>query len=574
MFNQFIKALKILSEGDRFNFYLINLFLLISVCLEFLSFSLIIPIISIIFKKDNTNTYLDRLDFLDTQNLNLILLIFFIIIILKLITLYYFEKKIHRTLYNIMIYLNKNIYLDLLDSNWDKITKKNISEITRITGGADVMLFVTQGIYNYMILIKNASIILGLSVFLIFVNFQATIIISIIFFVFTFIFAKFHGKTATAASVLVKELRDFKFKNMYETVNGLREIKLFGFADKIIKYYFLNEEKIADIQVKRRLVDILPKIFLELTFISILLIFIFIFQKKNLAALIPTISIYILVFARMLPLIVTFNTLIQRIKFANFNINETINLIQTGKNYKKFNNEKDLTNSRNNKIILNLDSILKFENVKFNYEDKLIFKNINMEFKTNKVIAITGKNGSGKSTFLDLLSSLIKPTSGSIKINETNINEYKSSWSKKIGYLSQSYFIFDDTLLKNIIFYDDKESLDKNLLDKALNISGVNEFMNDLPKGLDTNLGSMVKFLSGGQKQKIAIARVIYRNPEIFIFDEPTSSLDSESEDSFIEVLEKLKSKNKFIFLISHSKKLIDKCDEKFRIENQSIFKN
>ena len=114
----------------------------------------------------------------------------------------------------------------------------------------------------------------------------------------------------------------------------------------------------------------------------------------------------------------------------------------------------------------------------------------------------------------------------------------------------------------------------KKLLEKALDISGVNQFIDDLPKGLDTNLGSMVKFLSGGQKQKIAIARVIYRNPEIFIFDEPTSSLDSESEDSFIEVLEKLKSKNKFIFLISHSKKLIEKCDEKFKIENQSIFKN
>ena len=143
---------------------------------------------------------------------------------------------------------------------------------------------------------------------------------------------------------------------MYETVNGLREIKLFGFADKIIKYYFLNEEKIADIQVKRRLVDILPKIFLELTFISILLIFIFIFQNKNLAELIPTISIYILVFARMLPLIITFNTLIQRIKFANFNINETINLIQTGKNYKKTNNEENQKNNQSNKIILNLRS--------------------------------------------------------------------------------------------------------------------------------------------------------------------------------------------------------------------------
>ncbi len=574
MFKQFIKALKILNEGDRFNFYIINLFLLISVALEFLSFTLIVPIITIIFKNDQTNTYLDKLDFLGSDNLNIILLLFFVIIILKLLALYYFEKKIHRTLYNIMIYLNKNIYLDLLNSNWDKITKKNISEITRITGGADVMLFVTQGIYNYMILIKNFSIVLCLAIFLIFINFQATLVISFIFFMFTLIFAKFHGKAATSASVLVKELRDFKFKNMYETVNGLREIKLFGFADKIIKYYFDNEEKIADIQVKRKLVDILPKIFLELTFISILLIFVFIFQDRNLANLIPTISIYILVFARMLPLIITFNTLVQRIKFANFNINETINLIQTGKNFIKNAKSHEEIEIKNKKIFLKSDSILQFENVRFNYGEKLIFKSINVEFETNKVIGIVGKNGSGKSTFLDLLSSLVKPISGNIMIDGKKIDGYEISWRKKIGYLSQSYFIFDDTLLKNIIFYDDKKNLDESLLKKALEISGVNDFLKDLPEGLNSNLGSMVKFLSGGQKQKIAIARVIYRNPEIFIFDEPTSSLDNESENSFINIIKKLRANNKFIFLISHSKKLIENCDEKFKIENQSIFKN
>ena len=178
----------------------------------------------------------------------------------------------------------------------------------------------------------------------------------------------------------VKELRDYKYKNIYETTNGLREIKLFGFAKKIIKYYFDNELKIADIQVKRKLVDILPKIFLAFNFIGLLLIFILIYQGKgNFADLIPTISIFVLVFARMLPLIIVINTLFQRIKFSNFSINETINLIQKGKNFKA----EKLINENNDKKInsdIKNNSQLSFENLNFKYSDKLIFENLNIKF--------------------------------------------------------------------------------------------------------------------------------------------------------------------------------------------------
>ena len=263
MFKQFLKALKILSDGDRISFYIINIFLLVSVALEFLTFTLIVPLISIIFgkKEINENSFLNNFEFIDQQNLNIILIIFFLVIILKLTALYFFERKIHTTLYKIQIDLNKDIYLDLLNLSWDEVTRKSISEINRITSGSDVMTYVTQGIYNYMIIIKNLSIMIALGVFLIFLNPQATIIISLIFFSFTLIFTKIHSSAATNASIKVKELRDYKYKNIYETTNGLREIKLFGFAKKIIKYYFDNELKIADIQVKRKLVDILPKIF-------------------------------------------------------------------------------------------------------------------------------------------------------------------------------------------------------------------------------------------------------------------------------------------------------------------------
>ena len=168
-----------------------------------------------------------------------------------------------------------------------------------------------------------------------------------------------------------------------------------------------------------------------------------------------------------------------------------------------------------------------------------------------------------------MLSGLIKPSSGKIKINNVELNQVETNWREMIGYLSQSYFIFDDTLLKNIVFYDQKDGLNEKLLDKALDVSGVNSFIKELSDGLNTNLGSMVKFLSGGQRQKIAIARVMYRNPKILIFDEPTSSLDLESENEFIKTIKKLKSEDKFIFIISHSKKLINECDEVFTVENK-----
>tara|TARA_Y100000389_G_scaffold147641_1_gene146558 strand:- start:30131 stop:31861 length:1731 start_codon:yes stop_codon:yes gene_type:complete len=576
MFKQFLKALKILSDGDRINFYIINLFLILSVALEFLTFTLIVPIISIIFGKNdhNQNSLLDNFKFLDQENLNMILILFLIIIVLKLSTLYFFEKKIHKTLYKIQINLNKNIYLDLLHQSWDQITRKSISEINRITGGADVMTYVTQGIYNYMIIIKNLSIMIVLGIFLLTLNPQSTLIISIIFFSFTFIFTKMHSKAATNASIKVKELRDYKYKNQYETTNGLREIKLFGFIDKIIYYYFGNELQIAAIQVKRKLVDILPKIYLEFTFICLLLVFIFIFQTNgNLINMVPTISIFVLVFARMLPLIIVINTLFQRIKFSNFSINETISLIQNAKIFETKKSDFKKSDIKA-KIKIDVNSELIFENLSFKYSERNIFQNLYTKFKTNSIIGITGKNGSGKSTFLDLLSGLIKPNEGNIKINDIQLNKINSNWHELIGYLSQSYFIFDDTLIKNIIFYDDKEKIDKKLLDNVLEISGVNSFINDLPNGLESNLGSMVKFLSGGQRQKIAIARVMYRNPSILIFDEPTSSLDQQSEDEFIQTIKKLKSENKFIFIISHSKKIISNCDEVYRVENKSLFKN
>jgi len=580
MIRQFLKALNILNKGNKLSFYLILFFLLISVALEFISFSLLIPMISFVFTDVNQiekNIFLNYFNFFKKDNLNIILLIFLIIIIFKLIILLIFEKIIHKSLYKMQIDLNKNIFSNFIKSDWQDMTKKSISEIHRIVSGSDVMNYVTQGIYNYIVISKNIFILFILFLFLLNLNYMATFTIITLFLTFTLIFTKLTSYAALNASIKAKEYRDNKLRNIYETIEGLREIKIFGFQKFIINKYFKNEVKLAEIQILRRVIEKLPKVFLELTFIVLLTYSIYHFYEAQLLSIyIPTISIFILVFARMVPLIVVINTLIQRVKFNDFSINETINLIQKAQRLIHIKQKQNLENDteyNQKSIIVSENSKIEFRNLSFRYSNKLIFDNLNLKFNTNTLIGLTGDNGTGKSTFFDLLSSLLKPHKGEILFNGKNIKDLGNIWTKGIGYLSQSFFIFDDTLKNNITLFEENTKINDTLLKKAIDISGVNNFIEDLPDGIHTNLGSTVKTLSGGQKQKIAIARIIYKNSDILIFDEPTSSLDRNSIDEFFEILKKMKDKNKFIFMISHSNELMNKFDEIYQIKNKKIIK-
>lgn len=221
--------------------------------------------------------------------------------------------------------------------------------------------------------------------------------------------------------------------------------------------------------------------------------------------------------------------------------------------------QKEFDNGFSSENISTINSI-SLNNVcfKYSYFEHNILKDVTMNIGRNEKIAIVGPSGSGKSTLLKIISGLYDATEGCVTINDNGIKDYSvSSLRKKIGYLNQNPMIFNSTILENIVL-DDKE-IDNNKLLEVCYLTGIDKIIENLPLGIYTNISESGMNLSGGQKQKIALARSLYRNPDILLLDEPTSSLDNISEKYIVE---KLKDYDMMMIVVSHRLSTISHFDK------------
>ncbi len=220
-------------------------------------------------------------------------------------------------------------------------------------------------------------------------------------------------------------------------------------------------------------------------------------------------------------------------------------------------------------ISLTENAVIKITDLSFSYNNNTeIFKDINLEINKDQTVYIGGENGSGKSTLVDIISGLLNPSKGKIEFNGQNINDNKEEWIENIGYVSQTNFLINNSIKDNIVFgrKDIKEEDINSIIKKV----GLETFINSLPLGLETNVGSVGRNLSGGQKQRIVIARALINDPKIIILDEATNALDKETEENFLEIIDKIK-KGKIILLIAHSDSIKKFCDINILIKNKRI---
>lgn len=220
-----------------------------------------------------------------------------------------------------------------------------------------------------------------------------------------------------------------------------------------------------------------------------------------------------------------------------------------------------------------LNESIIFHNVSFGYSDKQIINKANIKINKNQMLGIVGQSGAGKSTLINLITGIIDPGKGEITIDGVDLHKIdKNTFREKIGYVTQESVIFDDTVANNISLWncnpDDELCIQK--VTKAAESSLCMDFIRELPAGLNTMVGDRGIRLSGGQRQRLAIARELFKEPDILIFDEATSSLDSESEAYIIKGIERLKGKVTII-LISHRISTIKNCDYVYVLSKGSI---
>ncbi len=215
------------------------------------------------------------------------------------------------------------------------------------------------------------------------------------------------------------------------------------------------------------------------------------------------------------------------------------------------------------------DGTIKFDSVSFSYPNcDNILNNINLIIKKNDCVGIIGKSGIGKSTLLDLITGIIKPNKGSIYLSKQNIQDINIySWREKLGIVMQENFFKNESLASNIAF---GEKIDRNKIKDSLIKANAWDFVSELPNGIDEIILERGLRFSGGERQRLALARALYNNPEVLILDEPSTGLDKNSEKKLISSLIKLKGKINII-IISHKKEVVKICDKIFILDNEGL---
>tara|TARA_Y100001970_G_scaffold4098_1_gene4806 strand:+ start:114 stop:1778 length:1665 start_codon:yes stop_codon:yes gene_type:complete len=257
-------------------------------------------------------------------------------------------------------------------------------------------------------------------------------------------------------------------------------------------------------------------------------------------------------------------------KLANINVIFQGGIASAERVFEIFDNNERIKQEPNSIKIEKFNSEIRFNEIQFKYNnERTILNGINTKIKKGETTAIIGKSGSGKSTFLDLIPRFYDVTNGEILIDNINIKKYKLKDLRNLfGVVTQNVILFNDTI-KNNILYGNKNATNEEILN-AIESSNLNNLIEKLPKGLNTIIGENGVKLSGGEKQRVSIARAIIKNPEILILDEATASLDSESEKKVHQAIDNI-IKNRTVIIIAHRLSTIINANKILVIKNGKI---
>lgn len=221
---------------------------------------------------------------------------------------------------------------------------------------------------------------------------------------------------------------------------------------------------------------------------------------------------------------------------------------------------------------LRFEKSISIQGVNFCYPGsfKNVLNNITFEIKPGDSVAFVGSSGSGKTTLVDILMGLLHPSAGKILVDGLNIHDYAPQWFRNIGYVPQSIYLMDDTIRRNIAMGIVDSEIDENRINEVIEEAQLGNFINELPLGLNSNIGERGVKLSGGQRQRIGIARALYHDPQILVLDEATSALDNITEKFIIDAIERFKGK-RTIIMIAHRLSTVKKCDTLYYLRQGEI---
>ena len=573
------KIFKFLDPSLKLSALLLIILVILNAFAETLSIAMIIPIMIFLFENSFIESYPKIFSIIELFSpfkylggeyaekilvISGLLMIFCFLIIIRIIfnllflyykaalelkTRYLLTKKLINGYFN---FANNNFF----NKNNSSLAFSAISETQHVSACIGLLF----------VLIAEFFLLLGIFIILMLYQTKITIILSIVIGISSIIFLIFFKRKINLFSVKRREGEEENMQQVNEMFDGLMEIKSYKATDYFMKKYSINFKNYLENLKFSSILSSLPKLWLEFVALFLITLLLSYMLKNNFSQsmIISTLGLYVAAVFRLMPSINKIINAIQMIKYLEpvlDNILKDVNVL----NKNIFIEEKNIQK-------IKMDSKIILSNLSYGYnESDLLLENLSLTITKNQKIGITGRSGCGKSTLVKILAGLIKPTKGKFIIDERiNIeNDYLNL--QNISFVPQDVFIMSDSIRKNIGFGIEQEDIDDDKIKYCIKKVQLEGLINSLKDGINHKLLENGKNLSGGQIQRIGIARALYYEPDIIVFDESTSSLDLINEEKILKLIHEI-SANKTVIFVSHRKEVLNFCDIIYRIENKKIY--
>jgi len=461
--------------------------------------------------------------------------------------------------------LSSEVYRRTLYQPYQIHISRNTSEIIDVISNK-ISSIIYQIILPLLTTISSVLMIVIVFIALLSINTNVLLVGIAGFAMLYYLIARFTKQKLAKNSKIISRESNQLIKVLQEGLGGIRDILIDGSQATYYTYYRHTDISLRRAQSSITIIAGTPKLIVEAIGISLfaLCAYYLVHSSNGLAETIPVLGTWALGVQRILPILHQAFTCWSSLMGAKESLNDTLNLL-----------DQPLPNSSNNSVQtpLPFETKIVLNNLSFRYmgSQQLILNRISLAIPKGSKVGFIGDTGSGKSTLIDIIMGLLEPEDGTLFIDDTLVNATNvRSWQLNIAHVPQFIFLTDSTITENIAFGVEKESIDFERVKFAAEKAKIADTIDSWNKKYDTIIGERGVRLSGGQRQRIGIARALYKKSSVIIFDEATSSLDSQTETEVMSSLDDLES-GLTILMVAHRVTTLRNCDLIIKLEKGQI---
>lgn len=574
MVKPFEKLFEILPGKDRLKFAALLFFMMIGTILEVIGIGLIPVFISAVAAPDILldNQYLGPiLELIKAESQKDLLLAGGLALVTVYLVkggyitvLYYYKSKF---IFGRFESIASRLYETYMFSPYTFFLERNSAEIIRnvTTETRHISEYVIQPSLS---ILMHGLTALGIFIFLLFVEPLITLVSFLILGIGGGGLMRILKKKMNYFGELASRERKNLIQGVNEGIGGFKDVTILNRQDYFIARFkgYVANLKQAEIFKKVSYQAVYPVIEVLAVGGMIIIAFTMVLQGRTIESIIPVLTLFGAATVRLMPAISQMLSEITTVKYYLHALKPVhSDITKLGKHLKR---DKAAVTSEK----LPFNKKIELKEVSFNYpgDNRKAIQEVSLQIYKGSAVAFVGASGSGKSTIIDLILGLLEPESGQILVDGTDIFKKVRKWQNNIGYVPQNIYLKDDTIRNNIAFGVPVNEISQQKIDMAIDAAQLQGLVENLEMGEDTMVGERGVRISGGERQRIGIARALYHNPEVLILDEATSALDTKTEIQVVEAIEKLKGK-RTIIMIAHRHTSIMNCDRLYLVEDGRV---